>query len=383
MKEEVLVSHRHDLVRVLHGRAGSWVETRTIEGGSWPTVGPDGSIVVTAVELTEEGRRARLDLVDPAGGRLTVPGSPTATFITPRLPIYSSWGPGGSRLAFVSSDGESIALSTWRADDPEASPLRLTSGMPLFHAWRPEGDALAVHAGEDLSVFSPDGDRLETVSGGAAGFRVPAWSDDGRLLAWAHLKDEVLEVLVRESGQDTAVARFEGGGAVAFRPHSHDLAVAVAGRPETGAFDSLHILRLGNERATGSVISDPFVAFAWSPDGTRLAMVVPAQSGDGRYRTVIRDPDGRVLASSEAVVPSIDTRLTLGFFDQYRLSQPWWSPESDGLLLCGRLAGDAVSDSFGDPAGGFAYWWSRTRRTGLTVVGAADVACFAPATGRT
>ncbi len=378
MTGELLVSRRSDLVCAFAAGANAWREVRRIEHGSWPSAGPDGSILVTSVERTGEGRRAHLDVVRLSGERLAVPGSVTATFITPRLPIYSSWAPVYARLAFVASDGESIDLSTWSAETPDVPPRRLTTGMPLFHAWHPDGASLAVHAGEKLALFSPEGETLEAVSEEAAGFRVPAWSDDGRLLAWARLAGGAVEILIRENGQDTVVARYEGGIALAFRPGSRDLTVAVARHPETGAFDRLHVLPLGDEGGSGVAINGPFASFAWAPDGTRVAVVVPTQTGDGRYQTVVRAPDGAVTGVSEAVVPSVDTRLTLGFFDQYQLSQPSWSPDSTGLVICGRIGGDGLAASFGDPEGGYAYWWPGTRGSGLLRVSPAEVACFTP-----
>lgn len=101
----------------------------------------------------------------------------------------------------------------------------------------------------------------------------------------------------------------------------------------------------------------PYVAAWWSPAGDRLVVVVPTQMGDGRYALHSVDPQGRRTGATLGLVPSEDTRIALGFFDQYFQSHCPWSPDGRYVGISGRIVDDAVSSSFGDPAGDGLLLW--------------------------
>ena len=174
-----------------------------------------------------------------------------------------------------------------------------------------------------------------------------------------------------------AVTRVAGGVALGFRPGSGELTIAVSRAPESGVFDSL-LLRDPRSNVQRRLWRGPFVAFWWSPPGDRLAVVVPTQSGDGRYQLHIAGPEGDVLASAEPIVPSQDLRTVLSFFDQYGLSHRLWAPDGSAFLLAGRLVSDGVASSFGDPPGDAVFYWNALRGAPLERVGGGMAAFFPP-----
>ena len=109
-----------------------------------------------------------------------------------------------------------------------------------------------------------------------------------------------------------------------------------------------------------------------------MALMVPAQTGDGRYAVHLIDASGRFLGATEAIVPSQDARMMLGFFDQFGTSHHTWAPDGRGLLLAGRLAGDGVSGSFGDPIGDYVMLWPAERGAPLEIVAPGDMGFFPP-----
>ena len=112
-----------------------------------------------------------------------------------------------------------------------------------------------------------------------------------------------------------------------------------------------------------------------------LALVVPTQTGDGRYAIYALAPGEGVVGATEGIVPSDDYRALLGFFDQYLQSHRLWSPDNSAFLVIGRLPNDAVSASFGDTEGPYVWTWAGERGASLEQVTAGTAAFFSPVAG--
>ncbi|HJP41516.1 MAG TPA: hypothetical protein QGF35_07400 [Dehalococcoidia bacterium] len=356
------------------GDQSIWMLQQRHENALAVAASADGQLLLSAF-AAGDGSRAHLEYVAASGERSLVPGSEREGVVAPGLPFYATWAPSGVHASFVANDGQQLVLYAWT---PRAgtAPTQVTVGGPTFHVWSPGGSVLAVHTGEDLSLAPPDGGEAIVVTREAAGFRVPAWSHDGALLAWGKLSNEGTEIHVYEDGVSRALRRFGGGVALAFRPGTRELTVAVEGGTGDGSFSGLYSLSDSPNLPPKKLSGGPLIAFAWSPASDRLAVVHPTQAGDGRYAVRIVDPEGRFLGATEAFFPSTVSRLSLGFFDQYNGSHPWWEPRGRGLVFCGRLGGDGVSDSFGDPEGGHALWSSGERGQPLVLVGQGSSAFF-------
>jgi TolB protein len=301
--------------------------------------------------------------------------------IAPRVPHYALWSPGGDVLSYVAQSSYGLALFLSHADGIFVSDP-IINGNPLFLAWCPDNNFLGVHAGEELSVIEVAGSRTTaSVAQGAVGFRTPAFSDDGDVMAYA-VPAEPGVAIMRAHFQGTGgreVHRFAGGVALAFRPGSRVLTVAVTHQPETGSFDELWSLDLGSDPSPVTPLArGPFVGYFWAPTGDRVALFIPAQTGDGRYAVQLIDHAGAPVAMSEAIIPSADYRLMLGFFDQYAQSHHVWSPDGRALLLSGRMAGDGVSSSFGDAVGDYVLLWPAERGAPLERVTPGEMAFFPP-----
>ena len=302
--------------------------------------------------------------------------------IAPRIPHYGAWSPHGDVLSYVaqSSYGLTLFLSDVAGafvSDP------VINGAPIFFSWCPDNNFLGVHAGDELAVVEVQGSRnTASVAPHAVGFRTPAFSDDGNVMAYA-VPSEPGVAVMRAHFQGTGgreVHRLPGGVALGFRPGTLQLTVALTLDPASGLFDELWSLDLSQEpAAVVRLTHGPFVAFFWAPAGDRLAMVVPAQTGDGRFSARVLDPAGRPLGASEAIVPSQDFRTVLGFFDQFSKSHHLWSPNGQAFLMAGRLAGgDMVSQAFGDPVGDFVLLWHAERGGSIEAVAPGDIGFFPP-----
>lgn len=354
----------------------AWEARQIAEQGAWPTWNPDGTtLAVSAVDLKAgvssvetldiNGRTLRLIHRAASGGPL---------IIAPGVPHYVSWSPSGRFLSHLSQGEGGLDLRITHRDGMLTGEL-VAHGAPVFSAWAPDERYLAVHAGAELQIY--DLDLRETVARFemAVGFRTPAFTGlgDGLLYATpappgvALMRVDLPGMTVRE------IARFAGGVALLPRPKSDIIAVAVSGNPESGVFDRVWLDGVEG----GPAIRGPFVAAAWSPDGERLALHIPAQNGDGRFAVRVFDAGGQFVAATEPIFLSAAYRTMLTFFDQYMYSHCIWEPRGSMLLLAGRLPGDGVHATFGDPAD-LVLAWSAAPNEPLRVVHRGDIGFFAP-----
>lgn len=368
-------------VCVLTSEGGHLVRTEIARSGFQPLWNPVRAELAVPT-LGEGGASSSVELYDTNGEHLrtlhsSIPGQPPA--IGPRLPQYLSWSPRGDHLAIVAPGSDRFSLFLSDAGGALLSDP-VVSGAPLFPAWSPDGKYLAVHSAGELSIVDAEAGRaVQVIGGNVAGFRTPAYSSDGSRLAYASANESGISVFcTNPDGSDgKETGSFAGGVALAFRPGTHDLTVAVTRVPDTGNFDELWSLELESGRRT-RLLRGPFVSYSWSPRGDRFVTVVPAQTGDGRFLLRAHLPDGSPCAAAEPFVPSVDYRTMLGFFDQYGTSHRQWAPDGSSLVVTGRLADDTVSASFGDPSGPYVMRWTAERAAPLELLAPADFAAYPP-----
>jgi Tol biopolymer transport system component len=216
-----------------------------------------------------------------------------------------AWSPDGRTVAFFS--GPKIYLMN--ADGSEHRPLTrpLTAGHTRSLAWSPDGRKLAFLNDEDcrqfcfnLYVVGSDASGLRNVTSKlAAGGHFgdpgpasdPAWSPDGRKLAFVRLNASL--------GEPIYVVKADGSGLRNLTPKPVGTYAAPAWSPD-GRKIAFVSDRDGNSEvyvmnADGSgqrnltrnpaYDADP----AWSPDGRKLAFV---SNRDGSYRVYVMNADG-------------------------------------------------------------------------------------------
>lgn len=374
---------------VLYSReSDAWRRTTPGPHGLWPAWAPNGQLLsLSRVETASDEPTSQVNLVSregtPAGMAWESPRG-VAPVIAPRIPHYVLWSPVGDLLAFV-CQGEGALDLRLSAANGSLQGAHVASGAPIFASWAPDGTALAVHAGPELFLVragSP-AERV-AVAGQAIGYRTPAFSGDGGLLAAALPAPPGTQVVVSDppGAPVREICRLPGGVALAFRPGSRELTVAVSHQPGTGVFDELVVCDPHDGHgAPRRLVRGPFVAFFWAPTGERFVTIVPAQTGDGRYCLQLRDADGRFVSATEPFLPSVDTRTQLGFFDQYGLSHRPWAPDGSAFAVAGRVLSDSLSASFADDVGDDVLLWQPGRGQPLERLGRGELAAFAPATG--
>jgi TolB protein len=87
---------------------------------------------------------------------------------------------------------------------------------------------------------------------------------------------------------------------------------------------------------------DPVVAFYWSPDATRLA-VVGFDSGARSLTWSVVSIDGKTKRPLDSFVPSSDFGFQLPFFDQFAQSTNVWSADSKHLVYSAQSGGTRIT----------------------------------------
>ncbi|MGH2633896.1 MAG: hypothetical protein ACRDG3_10845 [Tepidiformaceae bacterium] len=383
MESPIAVVEPDGAVVVLRRTEGGWARTPLASSGFWPAWSPSASSIALAALDTDSGEvTSTVELFEPSGrheGTLfrQAPGAPPA--IGPRIPGYAAWSPAGDTLSYVTAGTDGLTLFALGADG-SGMQNPLLRGAPIFSSWSPDGATLAVHAGSNLTLLRPAVNALpQVLTEEATGFRTPAFSAAGALV-FAVVEEGAVRLMRTDASgaQAEPLASYPGGLAFSFRPHTSELFVAMTRSPGNGLFDELSVVNIEEPGSKHVVARGPFAGFFWSPAGDRVVLVIPAQTGDGRYSLQALTPDGRYAGATEGFVPSQDFRTYLGFFDQFALSHGLWAPDSTTFLAAGRVPGDSVHATFGDPVGSSVLEWHVGRGQPLAVVGPGEIGVYPP-----
>jgi TolB protein len=338
--------------------SGASLMTRQVSGLSidhgwtyqWPAYSPDGRHLAFAGYRAEASQPVSAAVLladaDRSGARVMLESAEMA-------PIYLYWSPDSRHLAALLQHGRDLELHLLDASGKD-EPRQLVVGQPLYWSWAPDGNTLAVHVGGDarsggdawvgllhLGNGAPSEERFAEPPGG---FRSPAWSSSGDKLAYAGLGGGVSLLSVRDpAGQVTRIVSSTTDLAFNWSPMGDWLAFAMADPSRPGLYQGLEVARAdGNERHRLS--QDPLVAFYWSPDAGRLAVVGLDSPAQALMWSVI-GVDGKTSRRLGTFLPSSDFAFQLPFFDQYAQSTNVWSADSRRLVYAEESGGDRRNGS--------------------------------------
>lgn len=301
--------------------------------------------------------------------------------------------PGGSTLALVASDGTPTLLrpdgSDARALDarsipaisPEGTRLAYRSGEQILvedlptgkirrygvrgfrpTSWSPDGRHLAMSDGRRIATYDLAARRTTVIHDDPTGLRRPAYSPDGRSIAFILGDDTDSGLLVMAtdgSHRRVVLARDAGLGVVAgfdWSPDGRSFVVSVSGGPGA-AREGLTVLSAdGSSQVWLKEWNGAGGGAAYSPDGTRIAYT------DDNVNLRIMDRDG----TDDTLLAQRVWQVRDWYADPVRCGSTWATHRGTTAadVLVGSPGNDVVWAGAGDDA--------------VTASGGDDLVCGGP-----
>lgn len=352
--------------RRLTGDVRAGLLAQALERGdsySWPTWNPDGARLAVS-RVSTLGRRPGLSvqLFDlDTGGMLSAHENAVPAPVADGAAHYIYWSPDGRYLTLLAPTTEGLALYV-RDYQSGGDSVPLMVGAPLYYHWAADSSAIAVHSGNRLLVSEPSPDGAQRyIEVDAAGFRAPALSPDGGRLAYTATEGEAHGVFVRAVGpppfnaapSPRLLAETRGLAAFAWSPDGSALAVS-----EQSARGSPLFRRLSLYPADGApaveLVAEDHLAFFWSPAGDRIAWV-GVDSATREMELSVSSVGGGEPRRLFRFSPTGEFFTYLSFFDQYAYSHSLWSPDGSALVVAGNDGPNSGRRNGSGPSGGQIY----------------------------
>ncbi len=252
----------------------------------FPTWSPNSQrVAFVGVSGDSATRQAALYTAPAAGGK------PVAVFQSAtQTPFYLYWSPNSQWIGFLAQNDTQMALMLARSDG-SAGARQLDTGSPFYWAWSPDSRSLLLHVGG--SARDSDSARLallprdstgsaQMLKSAPANFEAPHYSPDGSVMLFAATSgslDDALYLANAQGGNPRSIVTYRGTIAFAWSPDGKKIASLVT--PENSNLPDLGPIWVsdadGNNRQ--QLTHDDALAFYWSPDSQQIAYLTIAPSG--------------------------------------------------------------------------------------------------------
>ena len=316
---------------------------------TWPTWSPDGTkLAVSCIQRSSDLSRVSIQVIDVTTGRATLlyENDLSVFFpVTQTAPHYLYWAPDSKSLAFVASTFQRLTLFVQNTET-EDTPTVVQTGAPIYFHWAGDSNSILLHIREDLKLAQKpfDADSRELLTS-VDGFRVPALSPDGRLMAYTSVSEAGGSLFIAETGDlSTARSVLEVGPWSAFMwsPDGTELAVADRTDPAESILQRLRVV--SRDGSTVQTIADePLISFHWSPNGQRIAWVALKLDANV-YEWNASSRTGAPARQLFRFEPTPEAFELMFWFDQFAYSQSPWSPDSSQLVVTGTQEQSSPED---------------------------------------
>ena len=313
---------------------------------AWPTWSRDGTkLAVSRVQVVNNQTEISIQVFDLTDGRVATvyTNREGSNWVADGSPHYLYWSPDSRFLGFLIGGSRSLTLLVEDTHNPTV-PVEVEANAPLYFHWAPDGESMVVHGGDSIKlVRKPFDTSTSQLLGLSQGFRVPALSPDGALVAYAveepreEGRETVYEVLIGQAGtppnQATRVLQVGSTSAFLWSPDGSELAVADRQDLSTPFFERLRVVS-ADGATVRTIVEEQILAFYWSPAGDKIAWVSLAPE-ERLLEWAVTSRTGDSVQRLFRFQPSSNVLIMLSFFDQYAYSHSPWSPDSTRLVVAG------------------------------------------------
>lgn len=252
----------------------------------FPTWSPDSRrVAFIRISGTRNSFEGAL-VSEPAAG-----GAAATVFKSNALvPFYLYWSPDSQRITFLAQGDNEMSLMLGHAEGKEDA-RKLESGSPLYWAWSPDNRTMLTHIGGSQRdsrrarmglLRWQENDSSQTLSQAPAAFQAPQFSPDGSaiLYAGANQSDQdALYVADALGSNPRLIASYKGRIAFAWSPDGQRIAWLTT--PDDADLPNLGPLAISDKDGSNSQTfdADNALAFYWSPDSREIAYLSLAPPG--------------------------------------------------------------------------------------------------------
>jgi Tol biopolymer transport system component len=203
------------------------------------------------------------------------------------LMVFWSWAPDGKHVGYIAqTPGENLAFAMVAPEGGDSAVIDV--GVPYFWSWAPSGQQLLVHAGGASPNPTARVARLDLGTGVTeqvldlqpGEFKNPAYAPDGQqvLLAVANADGGGDLVVTDAAGSSPRViTSYPGNVAFAWSPNGNRIAYLLSDSLQPGAPGQLVVADPdGKAKPVSLPAETPVYAFFWSPDSKSLAYFTEA-----------------------------------------------------------------------------------------------------------